>query len=422
MKTLSNIRRFPTPEPPPPPPRPVRARDEAFLLALGAALHRHGIPAHRLEATLTRVSARLGVRGQFFSTPTSLSASFGPAGHQRGAFARVEPGELHLDKLVRLDEVTDELLDGTLDVRAAAAEIERIEVEPPPYGPATTALATALTSAAVTPFFGGGWPEVVASGAVGLEVGLLALLATRVAAVARLYLLLAAAVAAASSAAAGWLWPGLAAPVVLLSGLIVLVPGMTLTVAANELATGHWVSGTARLTGAATVFLQIGLGVVLGGHARALLPVSASAPASAPLPDGAVWVAAVVAALCLLVLFRARWRDAPWILASALLALACARLGAGVMEPPAPAFLGGLGVGLFGNLYARLSRRPSLVPVVPGIMLLVPGSVGFVALQAMLQQDVVAGLETAFAAVLSAVALAAGLLVASAALPPRRDL
>lgn len=388
-------------------------------MALGSALHHHGIPAHRLEDLLSRVSRQLGLRGQFFSTPTSLSASFGPPGHQRGAFVRIDPGDVHLDKLVRLDEVTEELLHGALDVEAAQAAVERIEAAPAPYGPLVTTSAFALVSAAASRFFGGGWLEMGIAGAVGLEVGLLALMASRVPVVARLYPMLAAAVAAAWAVLAGWALPGVSVHVVTLSSLIVLVPGLTLTVSANELASGHLVSGTARLTGAATVFLQIGLGVVLGGHVRGLLPATAVAPPPAPLPAVTVWIAAVAAALCLLVLFHARLRDAPWIVAAALVALGGARLGGTLMDAPAPAFVGALGVGIFGNVYARITRRPSLVAVVPGIMLLVPGSVGFDALSAMLQQDVVAGIEIGFQAVLSAVALAAGLLVASAALPPR---
>ena len=39
-----------------------------------------------------------------------------------------------------------------------------------------------------------------------------------------------------------------------------------------ELATQHLVSGTARLTGAATIFLMIGFGVALGSRTAALLP------------------------------------------------------------------------------------------------------------------------------------------------------
>ncbi len=390
-------------------------------MALGAALHRHGIPAHRQEATLSRVSERLDLEGQFFSTPTSLSASFGPPGRQRHAFARVEPGDLHLDKLVRLDEVVDDLARGRVDVASARELVEGIEASPDPYGPAASTAAFALVSAAAARFFGGGWAEIGAAGVVGLEVGLLAILASRVSAVSRLYLPLAGAIASAWSVTASWLFPGLSAHVVTLSSLIVLVPGLTLTVAANELATGHLVSGTARLTGAATVFLQIGLGVVLGSQVGALLPPARVGVPSPPLAGATVWIAAVVAALCLLVLFRARWRDAPWIVSSALLALTASKIGGAWLPAPAPAFIGSMAVCLFGNLFARITRRPSLVPVVPGIMLLVPGSVGFDALSAMLHEDALSGVETGFAALMSAVALAAGMLVAAAALPPRRD-
>ena len=48
------------------------------------------------------------------------------------------------------------------------------------------------------------------------------------------------------------------------AGIIVLVPGFTLTVAMTELATRNLVSGTARLAGAAGTFLAIGFGVALG--------------------------------------------------------------------------------------------------------------------------------------------------------------
>jgi len=50
----------------------------------------------------------------------------------------------------------------------------------------------------------------------------------------------------------------------------------------------------------------------------------------------------------------------------------------------------------------------------------VPGSVGFASLSAMLQQEVLAGVETAFTAGFSAVALAGGLLLAHALLGARR--
>jgi uncharacterized membrane protein YjjB (DUF3815 family) len=56
------------------------------------------------------------------------------------------------------------------------------------------------------------------------------------------------------------------------------------------------------------------------------------------------------------------------------------------------------------------------------MLMLVPGSVGFLSVSSMLEADVVAALETAFRMILIATALAAGVLVASVAIPPRRPL
>ncbi|HMZ82378.1 MAG TPA: threonine/serine exporter family protein, partial [Acidobacteriota bacterium] len=86
----------------------------AFVLKLGKALHQYGTPAHRLEDTLVDISNTLGLEGQFFSTPTSIFASFGDPEEQRTTLIRVEPGEVNLEKLVLLDPLAEQVLDGTL--------------------------------------------------------------------------------------------------------------------------------------------------------------------------------------------------------------------------------------------------------------------------------------------------------------------
>ena len=73
--------------------------EAAFVLALGRALHTYGTPAHQLEDTLNRVCAHLGIKGQFFTQPTSIFAAFGPLDRQHTYLLRVEPGEVQLDRL-----------------------------------------------------------------------------------------------------------------------------------------------------------------------------------------------------------------------------------------------------------------------------------------------------------------------------------
>jgi len=65
-------------DPGPRAPEPGADPRVAFVLRLGREMHAHGNPAHRLEETLGRVSNRLGLETQFFSTPTSIFAAFGP--------------------------------------------------------------------------------------------------------------------------------------------------------------------------------------------------------------------------------------------------------------------------------------------------------------------------------------------------------
>ena len=84
------------------------------------------------------------------------------------------------------------------------------------------------------------------------------------------------------------------------------------------------------------------------------------------------------------------------------------------------AFFGALAVGLGSQLYARLQQRPAEVTLAPGILMLVPGSIGFRSIALLLDKDVVFGIETMFRMTFVAVSLVAGLLLANAVAPTRR--
>ena len=85
-------------------------------------------------------------------------------------------------------------------------------------------------------------------------------------------------------------------------------------------------------------------------------------------------------------------------------------------------FIGALAAGLASNAAARWLHRPAAVTLVPGIILLVPGSFGYRSVAALLADDVIGGIDIAFTMVIVAVALVAGLLSANVLLPPRQSL
>ncbi|MEO1366057.1 MAG: threonine/serine exporter family protein [Acidobacteriota bacterium] len=409
---------------------PGRSEDRvvALVAKLGQALHAYGSSAHRLEDALDLVSRRLGARGEFFSTPTAIFAAIGePGGDADGRpphtlLLRVEPGEVNLEKLAGLDAVLGQISRGELAVAAAAQRIDHIVEAEPRYGRLLTFLAFALASGGAARFFGGGPREFAAAAAIGLVTGLLAWVAEKLPNAGRLYETMAALVAAMLASAACAYFPPMAFPIVTLASLIVLVPGLTLTLAMTELATRNLVSGAARLAGALLMFMTMGVGFALGSRVgeAAWGPPAAFVPP--PQPFWSEAAALAVTAGALLVLFRAHPRDYGYFLFAATLALFGSRAGATLLGPQLGALIGAAAIGMTSNLLARLRDRPSLITQMPGLMLLVPGSLGFRSVAAMVEQDTLAGIQTAFTVVLVAISLVTGLLLANVLAPPRRIL
>ena len=84
------------------------------------------------------------------------------------------------------------------------------------------------------------------------------------------------------------------------------------------------------------------------------------------------------------------------------------------------AFLAALAVCLLANGLARTTRRPAQLFQVPGMMLLVPGSFGFLSLGDFLQGDVQSGAAKGFQMVLIGGALVMGVLLSNLILPSRK--
>jgi len=393
---------------------------ERFVLTLGRALHTHGTPTHRLEETLNRVCVHLGVEGQFFSQPTSIFAAFGERDRQRTFLLRVEPGEVRLDRLAEVQAVVDAVLGGGLAPAAAEARLEAIERGRPPYPAWLGPVAFAVSGAASSRFLGGGGREVLGAAIVGLAIGLFARAADARPALRRVFDPVAAFVAAVIAGALTPLLGRYSVFIATLGGLIVLLPGLTLTTAMTELASRHLAAGTARFSGAVMVFLSIGFGVALGGTVDQLVFGLPHTGMPHALPQWTEWAALALAPLALMVLLRAPRRDLPWVALAAVIAFFGGRGGAALLGPELGLFAASLTAGLASNAYARWLHRPAAVTLVPALLMLVPGSVGFRSLALLLQRDVVIGVEQAFRTTLMLSALVAGLLVANVLLPEFR--
>jgi uncharacterized membrane protein YjjP (DUF1212 family) len=401
-----------------------RSEAVAFLRTAAELLHRCGTPTDQIEDSLMDCARGLGLRLQVLATPTSVELAFGGR-RQRSYLIREDSGETELARLVTIDRIVRAVGAGQVAAVSGRKRLLELAAEPSPHGPIAQLLAHALLAGSAAASLDGSVADVLASALLGLAIGILGRLASG-RPVARLFAPIATFAAALISQGLARLIPGIAEGVVGLAGVIVLLPGLSLTLAMSELATRHLVSGTARLAGALMVFLTMAFGVALAHRLFELgsLPVVLELGPGwiTPLPSLARVFGLLLASLGACVLFQARWRDVPVVtIAGVVGALVSASLGPR-FGPEIAAFVGATLIGLAGNAYARASALPSSVVVLPGLLMLVPGAIGFRSVVAFQAGEAMAGIDAAFHMTLVAVALVAGVLAANSVLSlrPRR--
>lgn len=427
----------PLPEVPndPESPGPVPVRTEAadplaacgLLIELARALHRAGTPTDRIEGLLDEAAERAGVRGVFFVGPTTIMVSFEGVPEIGSRIVRVDSTDLDLGRMHALGAVVDAIGPSSREIAAAQRALDEVLAAPPPFGIAATRLAFVGASAAAAVFLGASSAgALVAAGLGGLVAFGLEAAATRPR-LGRAFLLLAALVSAAI-AGVGSRVLGLDAAAIAMAGLIVLLPGLSLTLSMRELAARHLVSGSSHLMGTLADFLAIAFGLAIGdrlvdmvwhvaGQVGLAFPVT-----SVPwpeLPPNWIFAAVAVAPVTFVVLLRVPPRSTVLVTIVALLGFTAATL-TGRTDPLLAPMVGGAMVGLSANAFSRRTGVPASVYAVPGIMLLVPGALGIRSLGSfMFGEDTVGALDTAIRTVFVGAAIASGLLAANALLPPR---
>jgi len=414
-----------------PVPKPLAPGTVEFVLDLGRALHRYGTPAHRLEEGLLDCCRRLGVEAEVFTTPTAIIVSFGEPGELRTRMLRVEGGELDMSKLARVDALADAVASRQVSPAEGRRDLAAILTAPRQFGHGLSTLAHGVTAGSVAVFIGGALADVVTAGLIGLSVGLLAQYARRSTDQARVFELVGAAFAAFAAGIVSSFWYSTTPSIITVAALLILLPGLSLTVAMTELATRNLIAGTARLMSAVIVLLELVVGVALGERAAGALVQTHQAIPQA-MPEWSRWIALGASAAGVSIIAQAQPRAFGWIAAASAVGYIGSRAGTtwlggpsgssvGIhMSGPLGVLVGAFALGVLANIYARRFHRPAEVISVPAVLLLVPGSMGFQGMSSLLDRETLSGVDGVFATFIAAIGIVAGLLIANAVVTPRR--
>lgn len=405
----------------------------AFLLELARRLHQYGTTAPRLEMAVAGAAQRLGLGADVWSSPTALIISFSDLAQGEEGVAqttqvmRLAPGDVNLERLCEADDIADRAIGGELDLREGFRQLRALGLPDTRRQKVGTVVSYGLSAASISALFlHSSWADLIVAGVTGVIIGGMTVLAASRPRLAVASDALCALVATAVAIIVSAFVVPLAIKSVVLSSLIVLVPGMSLTTAVREISSQHLVSGMARMGGAMATLLKLTFGTIAATqlcNAFGIQPRDFSLP---PLPHWLDYPALLVAAIAFAILFRAARRDWPVVIVAVVVGYLATRWG-GEMSgslPSAPfgVFVGGLLLSAFANTYARYAHRPGAVVREPGILLLVPGSVGFRSVSFLLERDNAPGVDAGVLLLTLLVALVGGLMFGDLLVSPRRSL
>src|SRR5262245_5336226 len=378
-----------------------------------------GIACNWIEGMLERLAAKSGLAAEINATPTSALISLGDGPATLTRMVRANPEAADYAKLGALLGLLERIEKREVSLAAASEEVDRISGWAPRYGAGMRLIATTVLSGSCALLLSMRWREIALASLLGLCSGMV-FLPRRLRQGPREALPVLVATVAAflvfSAHRAGF--PLHPIPL-LVAGLVSFLPGLQITAAMFELATGHWVAGSSRLIAGATRLLLLVIGAMTGEQlAAAVTPISRALVESG---GGSPWgwlVAPGLAGLAFTILRSGDARDSGWVVAVCYLGILTAYFATPLLGATGGAFWGAFCITLASNALAYRTRRPALVTLGPAILLLVPGVLGFMSLSPALAGEMSETLWTLLQVFLISVSLSLGGLLASLVVAP----
>lgn len=394
-----------------------------FIIALGISLHAYGAPSHRLENLLQETTEALGVEGVFLVTPTTMHFLFREkdSDEEYTHIERVQPNLLDLNRLARTHKLVDEVLAKQVDLQQARAQLKQIKALPDPYPRWLMLLAWGILSASFAVVCGAQSIEVLVACGAGCFAYGLVVSSERSKRLEEMLEPLTALLIAFLSSGLAALGLQFNVPLVILAGIIAYIPGLFMTIGLRELAARHVLSGTARIMDAGMMVFKLYFGAVFGLALAGVWWTTPQVPIQPAVVSWLSYLAVLGLSISLLIIFKISWRDAPWGLFAGLIAYVSAWLGAQIFEPSLAGLMGAFVVGIYANAYSVLKNRPTSIVLLPGIVLLVPGSKIYIGLNNFVTgESIIANTVSGAQVLLAFMAIVAGLMFANMVLPPKR--
>ncbi|KAJ1935731.1 pheromone-regulated protein prm10 [Linderina macrospora] len=355
---------------------------QRFLCLLAETMMQYGAPLHHLEDNLSRMARHLCITATFTTLPGLVLISIEDTATFTTETKIIRcPNGYDMHRLELTDRVFRRVSRDKITVEEALSELDQIMSLPPLFAWYWQVLDWGLASWSVCLLaFSGSWWDSLAALILGIIIGCLNLVAGRLKGYTNLFEV---SVSILSGFAATIFPNHLCFASVTLSATVVLLPGLVLTTGVIELTSRNMHAGTIRVFYALMLAFIIAFGIELGNN---IFVEIFSRPDRVPNMDTGVcspvsrwywWLTFPVSicSICLLINVHPRDWHACVIVGGAMFAMfwyMVMYLKLTIIGPVVAAFV----LGLVANLWSKVFKHNAYAVMLPGMMILVPGSVG----------------------------------------------
>ncbi|SHO23551.1 Putative membrane protein [Moritella viscosa] len=236
-----------------------------FIIKLGLALHRCGATSYRIENHLTNLAKFWHIEASFLVTPTAFTFIFSSnPDEQHTHIVRVKPAGNDLGKLATIDEIVEKVVDSQVTLDQAIELLVEAKQQPGFYGVKTEALGWCVTGGAFAMLLSDSSLDIISSFFFSFLVFILYKLSANSSRLASIVEFFAPFISAILACFIASLEVNINVPFVILSSVIIFIPGLAITVALSEIVNKDLVSGTSKLVDAIMLLFKLYFGALLG--------------------------------------------------------------------------------------------------------------------------------------------------------------
>eukprot|EP01125_Pyxidicula_operculata_P005671 TRINITY_DN1991_c0_g1_i1.p1 TRINITY_DN1991_c0_g1~~TRINITY_DN1991_c0_g1_i1.p1 ORF type:complete len:520 (+),score=65.12 TRINITY_DN1991_c0_g1_i1:1063-2622(+) len=401
-----------------------------FLSGVARVYHASGAPTSHSVILLTEVAKSLGIQTEWHALPSAIFVTYTDRnGMPVSAVMHCSQNFGPFSKMYDAQMLMEKVINKKISFQDACKRLKEIEEQPRLYKDSLRLFAFGMSSSMASILaFNGGWFEMVSAFWFGFFSGLLDILSAKHPNLSLISGFIKSVVVTFFSLVfIVYIPTEICFISIVLSALLLSMPGMALTMSVHELASRSFVSGTTRFFMGIFIAVQLAFGIGFG-----MKLVNLWVPSD-------VLNGALSSNHC--VDYFSDWFDLLWLplllLSYALLldvdlqfwpgCILTGSVAYGIkfglqvvdVERDLSSLIASFAVGIIGNLISRIPNQLGLIYIFSGLLLLVPGSLGVKGAAAALQSELGHATQFAQDMIITLFAISIGGFVSSILLMPR---